>query len=184
MCCNNNVSWCIAEPVPHLTVVRLSPLWRCPPGFMFVHALVALWWRDGFIVFHWPAPLLWGLARSEKDGDRLLLDARTKVTLQSYGAADVWPGHLALGLSLVFSGETRLEGLWWCGTWTWLSGLYRLGTLTRPEDDTGGTTLWNVAEAEEEAGGGSWLRAKSWVMMCWMMGTTKPDYHTHHPIIC
>lgn len=80
--------------------------------------------------------------------------------------------YLALGLSGGFSGETLLAGLWWSEAATWFSGLYRLGPLTRPDDDTGGTELWNVAEAEEETGG-SWFLAKSWVIMCCVTGNNK-----------
>lgn len=58
------------DPVPDLGVVSLSPLgWR-PNHLLFVHALVALWWRDGFIVLHLPAASLWRFSRPRQGAER------------------------------------------------------------------------------------------------------------------
>lgn len=49
--------------IPDLGVVGLSPLGWGSASILFVHALVALWWRDGLIVLHLPAASLWRFTR-------------------------------------------------------------------------------------------------------------------------
>lgn len=70
MCCLTIVHANCADLEPDLRVVCLPPLgWR-PTSVLFVHALVALWRRDRFIVLHGPAASLWRLTRSEQGTQR------------------------------------------------------------------------------------------------------------------
>ncbi len=82
----------------------------------------------------------------------------------TYTPCDCVHKYLALGLS-EFSGDTLLGVLWWCAL--------EAGGLTRPTPPT--PELWKVEENEEEDEeegselddeGGSWLLAKSCVMIC------------------